>query len=338
MCPVKAKNILCIERNGHVDNKYYEALDLLIAASDKFDNIIRLSTDFRIMKLSEFSEYYNNVKYYKSIGMILQLELRKILVDNITDVWAPTTSMLWSFVATRNVKVHLLEHGLGEYIQARDLSSHRASLKSAIRTIIDAIFGFQLLTSPAKYDTIHLCSNAVPVQTSSKVVQIDCAKHFHDYSGRFWANYIAAYQPETSEFIDITRSIDVANAYLYLPSTEIKFEYYDSFIQKQMGFLDLPKDVYFILKNHPGNREFDYNKLLSAYGDVIEIKDVRNSYLPAEFIANELHIGHVLGSFSSALYYIKSWMPEIRTHFYNNYSTLLLRDDCKGFSDLMGLQ
>jgi hypothetical protein len=79
-----------------------------------------------------------------------------------------------------------------------------------------------------------------------------------------------------------------------------------------------------IIKKHPGSIKVDYGVHLASHGNVVNISVLENCYLPAEFIARILHIENVVGSGSSTLFYLKSWLPDLAVHTYNDFDEKLL--------------
>ncbi len=329
--------ILCIEQGSHVLDSYYQIVDVIVAQNKRFKKIIRENVEFRVVSLREPVKYIQSIFYYRNISKSVAAQLDLDLLDKEYVIWAPTTSRLWQLFKRKDSQLNIIEHGLGEYISARQVK--KKTWKSIVADLLGNLLGYPTLTS---YHSIWLCSNAVIIQPSEKIVQINFAKEFTAYVESFWQAYKILFPVAVDELQLIISRITnhVGPVYLYLPSDEIRGDKQIEFIREQMKYLKLESNALFIIKNHPIDIKREYWTLLEPYGDCINIKNENNCYIPVEFIAEILGVKNIVGSASSALYYLKSWVPEVNTHIYNDYDLNMLTDaskQLKTYLDLAGL-
>ena len=319
--------ILCIEQNGHVAPEYYQALDVLVKQNKHFTKVIRVRVDFRSMSLRGPIEYMQSVGYYKSIASDVFNQLGAEFCKRISTIWAPTTSRLWPFFKRRSVKLNVIEHGIGEYISAK--TSKKPSVKSSGIALIGLLSGYRTVAS---HNSVWLCSNAVPNLSESTIVQHNFASQFSNYVKSFWMQYQESFPIASQELKLVAAQIanNLGNTFLYLPGDEIQYDHYQQFINNQMVSLGLDSASSFIIKKHPGDAQTDYAQLLAPHGDYVVISELINSYVPVEFVANILNVKNVVGSCSSALFYLKSWQPDIKLHIYNDFDEQLLKPECVG--------
>jgi hypothetical protein len=328
--------ILCIEQGNHVLEAYYQIVDLIIAQNKQFKKIARRSVEFRVIGLSKPINYLQSIFYYRSISKSIAAELDIDLLDKECVIWAPTTSRLWQFFK-KNSKLNIIEHGLGEYVSARQMK--KKTWKGTVSDWLGNLLGYPTLSS---YKSIWLCSNAVIIQPTEKIVQINFSKEFTAYVDGFWQAYKILFPIAVDELQLVISRIDrhVGPVYLYLPSNEIRSDKQTEFIRAQMEFLKIGSNALFIVKNHPIDIKQEYRSLLEPYGNCINIQNENNCYTPVEFLAEILGVKNIMGSASSALFYLKSWSPAVNTHIYNDYDLNMLTDECKQLKtqlDLSGL-
>lgn len=318
--------VLCIEQNGHVEPVYYQALDILVAQNKSFIKVIRTNVDFKSMSLRSPIAYFQSVAYYKKIAIDVFNQLGVEIQNNISTVWASTTSRLWPFFRRGGVEFNLIEHGIGEYIFARTLK--KVTVKSRVLKLIGLGFGYCTVVN---FDSIWLCSNAVKFSSDVKIVQHNFTSQFSEYVNNFWSQYQKTFPIAAQElrFVASQTEKNGSISYLYLPSDEIRYELYAQFINDQITALGFKKSsALFIIKNHPGDTLSDYTRHLASYGTCFVISELVNCYLPVEFVATILNVKNVVGSCSSALFYLKSWQPDIVIHIYNDFDEQLLKLEC----------
>jgi hypothetical protein len=225
------------------------------------------------------------------------------------------------------VKLNVIEHGIGEYISAKH--SKKPTLN---RLVIDGIGGVSGYPTQSHHDSVWLCSNAVTYSKGGRVVQHNFALQFADYVKKFWAQYQESFPIAAQELQLVAAQLEsrTESTYLYLPGDEIRYDYYHEFVRNQMQALGLNSTSSFIIKRHPGDTPSDYAQLLAQHGSCVVISELINSYVPVEFVATILNIKHVVGSCSSALFYLKSWQPNIKLHIYNDFDEKLLKPECAG--------
>lgn len=321
-------SVLCIEQNRHVPPVYYQALDILVAQNDSFIEIVRVSVEFQDLSLRKPVRYIQSVANYRNIAIEVANQLGIGLSKSISTIWAPTTSRLWPFFMKKGVEFNLIEHGLGEYIEA--ITSKPRTLKSILVAKVVRVLGYRTV---AHYKSLWLCSHAVIATSNKKVVQKNCVSEFAAYVDGFWQDYQRMFPVPAKELLGLASRVakNRSDVYLYLPSDELRLDIYDLFVKEQMAVLAPGKNALFIIKNHPGRVGVDYGAYLSAYGAYLSISELENCYLPAEFIARIIDIGTVVGSGSSALFYLKSWLPNTVTRIYNNYGEDWLSLECESF-------
>lgn len=319
--------VLCIEQNGHVDPVYYQALDVLVQQNRRFTKVIRVKADFRAMSIRNPISYMKSVGYYKGIATDVFNKLGEETSKHITTIWAPTTSRLWPFFKRHGVKFNVIEHGIGEYISAK--SSEKPTLK---RLVIDGIGWLSGYPAKSPHDSVWLCSDAVMHSIGCRVVQHNYAVQFSYYVERFWVQYQKSFPVAAQELQLVAAKLErrIDDSYLYLPGDEIRYDHYHHFVKDQTVALGLNNSPLFIIKRHPGDTHSDYAQLLAQHGSCVVISELINSYIPVEFVATILRIKHVVGSCSSALFYLKSWEPNIKLHIYNNFDEELLKPECAG--------
>ncbi len=329
--------VLCIEENCHVSHVYYQLLDILVKQNKYFTQIIRVKVEFRRISLRSPIEYIRNYKYYKSIAKNVLYQIGSKACNENTTIWAPTTSKLWPFFKNLHVKYNLIEHGLGEYIQA--CSSNNKTVKNILFEYLNRLFGYP---SAANYDFIWLCSYAVKCNMNKNVIQKNFDLEFATYVACFWNDYKIIFPGPASELLMLSAKVkqNKSNVYLYLPSEELNLENYNLFLEEQMEVLIPSQNALFVIKNHPGRLDINYAKNLKNYVNCINITETANCYIPAEFIVYILNVEHVVGSGSSTLFYLKSWLPETKIHIYNDYDPSWLTNECSQFKqhlDMLGL-
>ena len=313
--------ILCIEQGTHVLKSYYQIVDLIVEQNKHFKKIVRANVEFRVVSLRNPIKYIQSIIYYRKISKYVKSELDEYLLGEDIVLWAPTTSRLWQFFKKRKTKLNVIEHGLGEYISARQVK--KITLKRAVSIAVGRFLCYPELSG---YNKIWLCSNAVVIEPSDKVVQINFAKEFSDYVELFWHAYKKSLPKAAQELQSIILRLASHNGpiYFYLPSDEVRFDMQNLFISEQMKKIKIDSNPLFIIKNHPIDIDCEYWKLLEPYGECINIQNEYNCYAPIEFIAIILGIKNIIGSASSALYYLKSWSPEIVSYIYNDYDLCML--------------
>jgi hypothetical protein len=319
--------VLCIEQNSHVEPEYYHALDVLIQQNKHFTRVIRVKVDFRVMSLRRPINYMQSVGYYKSIATDVINQLGEETSKGVSTIWAPTTSRLWPFFNVRGVKFNVIEHGIGEYISAKYLK--KSPVKRSVIAMTGLLSGYRV---HASHDSVWLCSNAVLHSESNGIVQHNFASQFADYVKNFWSQYQESFPVAAQELKLVTAQIanNCENIYLYLPGDEIRYDHYQQFVGNQVAALGLSSTPSFIIKRHPGDTQSDYAQLLAPHGSCVVISELINSYVPVEFVATILKVKHVVGSCSSALFYLQSWQPNIKLHIYNDFDEKLLKPECVG--------
>ncbi|MBY0544270.1 MAG: hypothetical protein K2Q14_01845, partial [Gammaproteobacteria bacterium] len=235
-------NVLCIEVNSHVKPEYYEVLDIVVAQCKYFQQIVRVNTEFSVMSVKRPISFLKKIAHYREIGNEAKKIIWPQMLENLTAVWAPTTSRLWPFFKKRGVKFNLIEHGIGEYCFAS--SYKKSTLKSRAMEYIAIVFGYG---STTRFDSIWLCSNAVKLSADSKIVQHNCASQFSEYVNNFWLQYQKAFPVPAQELRKIAYEVEknASHVYLYLPSDEIRYELYEQFVNKQIMVLGLKNNASF---------------------------------------------------------------------------------------------
>jgi hypothetical protein len=311
---------LCIEQNSKGGSVYYEVLDILVVQNKHFKKVIRVKTEFRDLSFRKPVEYVRNLLYYKKLAIVAS----DLFGDNFrtikTIIWAPTVTRLWPFFKKRGDKFNLIEHGLGEYCKAN--SHKRTNLRHKLLGYLRQVFGYN---GTDISNSIWLCSNAVRFPLDEHIVQINFAELFVKYVDSFWLDYQKQFPVAAKELLLIASQIQNfrSDAYLYLPSDEIRYEEYGQFAKEQIDVLGLQKKM-LVIKKHPGDIHANYEECLAQHAIIINITELENCYMPAEFIAHILNIRNVVGSASSALFYLKSWLPDVSVHIYNDYDEKLL--------------
>lgn len=319
--------ILCIEQNGHVLPSYYEVVDLLVQQNQQFKKIIRAHVEFKTLSLKRPLKFFQSFFLNKKIAKNVKEKIGNNMLGIERILWAPSTSRLWHFFKIpSSTRLHIIEHGLGEYIFAMQ-SKKPSWRKNASRFLANFICYPQL----SSFTEIWLCSHAVILQNSKKIVQKNFGNEFLQYVDKFWMGFKDLFPLANQEFESIMLRIKSHKGpiYLYFPSDEVKIEAQSQFIKKQMKYLNIQSNALFIVKNHPSDISYPFWRLLEPYGECINIKNEINCYVPVEFIAVYLGIKDIIGSASSALYYLKSWVPEIIIHVYNDYEKPMLTDASK---------
>jgi hypothetical protein len=322
--------ILCIEQGSHVLHSYYEIVDLIAEQGNCFNRIVRSKVEFKVISLRNPFKYIQNILYYKNIAKLIKIELDLKLSSKKIVLWAPTTSRLWQFFKKKDVSLNVIEHGLGEYVSASNIN--RYALKPSVSSILTNFFGYPSLSC---YDKIWLCSNAVLINPSEKVCQINFSTEFKAFADKYWCAYKKLFPVAADELSSIAIYLKNHDGpiFFYLPSDEVRSEMQAKFIIQQMGKLQIAQNALFIIKNHPSDINYPYWRLLKPYGKCINITNEYNCYSPVEFITVFLQIKNIIGSASSALFYLKSWAPEINTMIYNDYDKNMLIKSCKNLKD-----
>jgi hypothetical protein len=324
--------MLCIEQGSHVRPSYYQIVDLLAAQNERFKKIVRVQVEFRIVSARYPMSYLRSISYYKSISKKVEVQLDLNDLGSDYQIWAPTTSRLWQFFKNKNTHLHVIEHGLGEYIFAGQQKGK--TWKNRLSDFIGNLLGYPTLSC---HSDIWLCSYAVLIKPSEKIIQINFADEFAEYVQRFWGAYRLLYPAASQELESITALVENHSGfnYIYLPGDEIRDERQEDFIRNQINYLKIASDVLFIVKNHPIDIKRPYWQLLKSFGECINIENELNCYMPVEFIAQILRVKNVMGSSSSALYYLKAWDPQINVLIYNDYDPNMLTDESKQLKALL---
>jgi hypothetical protein len=155
----------------------------------------------------------------------------------------------------------------------------------------------------------------------------------------FWQDYKELFPLAYQELDSITLRINkhTGPIYFYLPCDEVRTINQNEFIAKQIKNINIKSNSLFIVKNHPNDVGHKNWKILDSYGECINIGNYHNSYTPAEFIIIFLNIKNVIGSASSTLFYLQSWVPEISTFIYNDYEQFMLTDSSASMKDNLRL-
>jgi hypothetical protein len=324
---------LCVEQNARVEPGYYEVLDVFIEQNQNFKKVIKVKTECRDMTLIRPIEFIKNVSYYKNKANILAASIGESLRSKKVIIWAPTTTRIWPFLLKKGGKFNLIEHGLGEYCRASVYK--KGSFKSKLMNYIQSLFGYARIDS---CDSIWLCSNAVKMSADENIVQINFASLFIQYVNSFWHDYKSKFPLAAEELNVLAAQFQKlgSDVYLYLPSDEIRYEQYAQFARDQIIALGLKKNTTLVIKKHPGSVRTDYGMHLTQYANIINIVELENCNIPAEFIVKILKINKVVGSASSTLYYLNSWLPNVATHIYNDYDQKMLTHESRQLKKQLG--
>jgi hypothetical protein len=325
---------LCIEQNARVEPIYYEVLDIFIEQNQNFEKVIKVKTECRDMSLRKPVEFIKNVSYYKNKANILADTIgESIQSEKIIIIWAPTTTRIWPFFLKKGGRFNLIEHGLGEYCRASGYT--KASFKNKLMSYFQSLFGYSTID---RCDSIWLCSNAVKMPADKNIVQINFASLFIQYVDSFWHDYKSKFPVAAEELNVLAAQFQKlgSDVYLYLPSDEIRYEQYAQFARDQIVALGLKKNTTLVIKKHPGSVHADYGMHLTQYVNIINIVELENCNIPAEFIVKILNINKVVGSASSTLYYLNSWLPNVATYIYNDYDQKMLTHESRKLKKQLG--
>ena len=323
---------LCVEQNAKGGIVYYNVLEILIKQNKQFKKIVRVKTEFKDLSLRRPFEFLKNFAYYKKIAEDTSRLLFNKNYPLHLCLWAPTVVRLWPFFMKRKVQFNLIEHGLGEYCQVSIYKNAR--LKKLMIGYIRRALGYHAID---EFDSIWLCSNAVKFEPDEKVVQINFAELFNEYVDKFWLDYQLAFPSAAKELNLLAEKIQANESlvFLYLPSDEIRSEQYARFANEQFASLKLPENATLVIKKHPGDVNANYDDQLERFANIVNISVLENCFIPAEFIVKILKIKNVIGSASSTLFYLKSWMPDVGIHIYNDYDPMMLTNESKDIKKLL---
>lgn len=329
------KFYICIEQGTHVLPSYYNILKLIISSNTLFSTKIYASVELRTVSAKNPLNFLKNIIYYRKIYENISLQLKIANANKVeTRLWAPTTSRIWQLFKSNKNQLNIIEHGLGEYLLS--INGKDKSLKALISKYIGSLFGYPSLSC---FSEIWLCSNAVLIPPSQNIIQINFENKFKSYVDNFWNIYQQDYPESSSKLKSLISlvSLQKEKVYLYLPCDEINEEKKEFFIKKQFLFHELQKDSIFIIKNHPNELNANYEVYLNEHGKCISIADECNSYIPVEFIARILNVQNVIGSSSSALFYIKSWLKDVNVYIYNHYDDDMLTTEAANLENQLQL-
>lgn len=316
------KIILCIEQNTHVSTIYYEILNLLISKCNSFYAVIPIECKLLTATYSKPILYIKSVRYYKKIGFELKKKIEAIGIRHMNEIWASTTSRLWPVFKKSGVVRNLIEHGMGEYLTLNSPNAY--SLKSGIKYLVGLVLGYP---DPYRYDKAYLTCDFLSPDPSRNVEVINCSGAVGEYIDNFWNSYRLVFSDAYLEIQQLASHIkkSVNPVYMYIPSDEVRIEEYSKYLAEQLAYFDIHKDATFLIKRHPGLSDLPYMDFFPVKERCRMIKRIENTYIPVEFIVGHLGVKHVIGSCSTSLYYIKSWIPDVNLLTYNSYNPDIVR-------------
>jgi hypothetical protein len=283
------------------------------------------------MNIFEPFVYLKNVKFYKNKARKLEIYIKELLGNKSYTIWSPSTSRLWPFLKRKCDSRNIIEHGLGEYVYANQIYHNKnlfSIVKGVLKYFFEKLYSYELSNN---YDKIFLC-NKIGNYYNQDTIQIDVNKFLKKYIDDFWVQFNIDYPKEMNELKlikDIVKN-NPSNFYLYLPSDEIRYDKYPEFLKNQLSVLNLNSSHTLILKKHPADAEKSYAKMFeNSNVNIIEIAQILNSYIPVEFVAYYLGLTNVIGTCSSAIYYLKCWLPNINIIQTADFDNRLLKLESK---------
>ncbi|MDD2714820.1 MAG: hypothetical protein PHW04_02880 [Candidatus Wallbacteria bacterium] len=308
------KNIICLEQFDEHDEFYNIVINEIISISGIWENKYSVQSNYHNFSRKNLIHSMQLTGYYKFIAAALKKKLNKDKYDHFENIIFSSTARLWPYFRTSSNKKILIEHGSGEYIYVKNRYRKKSSyLKLWLTKIWNMIFQYECLSNYSNLDTIYLCSELVKFNEElSLVCHVDTQKAFCKLADNFWENYKKKFPDEYSELNVIREELGKnKDNFYYLVSNEVDPMKYPDFIQYQKEKAALPEKGYYIIKSHPSNDENSYNEIYSCLGTSVTVKQIINKYIPAEFLIYFFDKVTVIGSNSSTLLYVKTWMPHI---------------------------